>query len=165
MADQAPQGHRENEPIEPLMSLKGDGGWVRRVKAGIVFSICLGVLIVAANLRADKRGMGTHQQLGLHECQFKLQNGYPCPTCGMTTAFTHAASGRLIASAGVQPAGMILAILTAMSAIVSGYILVTGSAVMILVWSMVKMRMLIAGLLLLLGLGWGYTIVIHTLMK
>jgi hypothetical protein len=32
--------------------------------------------------------MGTHQQLGLPECNFKAIAGLPCPSCGMTTSFT-----------------------------------------------------------------------------
>lgn len=30
---------------------------------------------------------GTHQQLGLPECNFKAMVGAPCPSCGMTTSF------------------------------------------------------------------------------
>jgi hypothetical protein len=32
--------------------------------------------------------MGTHQQLGLPECNFKAMVGVPCPSCGMTTSFS-----------------------------------------------------------------------------
>ncbi len=32
--------------------------------------------------------LGTHQQLGLPECNFKMLAGVPCPSCGMTTSFT-----------------------------------------------------------------------------
>lgn len=31
---------------------------------------------------------GTHQQLGLPECNFKTITSVPCPSCGMTTSFT-----------------------------------------------------------------------------
>ena len=37
----------------------------------------------------------------------------PCPTCGMTTSFTHAANGDPIAAFAAQPAGTLLAITTA----------------------------------------------------
>jgi len=32
--------------------------------------------------------LGTHQQLGLPECNFKQLAGVPCPSCGMTTSFS-----------------------------------------------------------------------------
>ena len=32
--------------------------------------------------------MGSHQQLGLPECNFKTFTKIPCPSCGMTTSFS-----------------------------------------------------------------------------
>ncbi len=32
--------------------------------------------------------MGTHRQLGLPECNFKMLTTIPCPSCGMTTSFS-----------------------------------------------------------------------------
>ena len=36
--------------------------------------------------------------------------GRPCPTCGMTTSFAHAAKGHFIEAAKTQPAGFLLAL-------------------------------------------------------
>lgn len=53
----------------------------------------------------------------------------PCPTCGMTTAFSHAAHGHLLASFLAQPMGCVLAIATAMALLLGAYVTVTGSRV------------------------------------
>ena len=56
--------------------------------------------------------MGTHRQLGLLPCGFVTTTGYPCPTCGMTTAFAHAVRGHVGESIRSQPAGFALAAVT-----------------------------------------------------
>ena len=53
----------------------------------------------------------------------------PCPTCGWTTAFAHAADGRLLTSLATQPFGGLLAIATAMAMLLGLYVAVTGSRV------------------------------------
>jgi hypothetical protein len=53
------------------------------------------VLITARLLVPDARGFGTHEQLGLPACAFLAWTGWPCPTCGLTTSFAHAAHGDL----------------------------------------------------------------------
>lgn len=50
-------------------------------------------------------GMGTHRQLGLPPCTFLYLSGIPCPFCGMTTSWTHAAHGQILSSIATQPAG------------------------------------------------------------
>ena len=72
----------------------------------------LGLLVVfgvACCLRPDPRGFGTHTQLGLPPCAFKVVTGNPCPTCGMTTSFAWFARGRLDRSWRANPAGSVLA--------------------------------------------------------
>ena len=76
----------------------------------------MSVLGVAAWLHADPRGVSTHEQLGLPGCTFLQTTGMPCFTCGMTTAFTHAAHGHLLAALYTQPGGAVLAVLTAAAA-------------------------------------------------
>lgn len=178
-----PIGHRDNEPIEPLMSLKednaGDGSSQnsfrgsfrgfrgirdRRGWALLSLIFCLSILFTAGSLKPHTKGMGTHQLLGLRACEFEVSYNMPCPTCGMTTSFAHAARGNLLRSFLVQPAGMVLALLTAMGAIVSVYVLYTGSAIVTLVWSMLSTAQLFKGLLILFAVGWAYTLVIHTLL-
>ena len=67
------------------------------------------VLGVACRLTPDPRGFGTHTQLGLAPCAFKVITGTACPTCGMTTSFAWFARGRLGRSWRANPAGALLA--------------------------------------------------------
>jgi hypothetical protein len=68
-----------------------------------------GVLGLAAWLRPDPSGFGTHMQLGLPPCAFKTVTGRPCPTCGMTTSFAWFTRGRFGRSWQANPAGSLLA--------------------------------------------------------
>lgn len=72
----------------------------------------LAVLGLARWLRPDPRGFGTHRQLGLPPCEFRATTGYPCPACGMTTAFAWMTRGRLEPAWRANPAGCALAPLT-----------------------------------------------------
>ena len=75
--------------------------------------MALGVLVLAALLKPAAAGMGTHQQLGLPPCGWLAATGYPCPTCGMTTAFANAAHASPRASILAQPFGAAFALATA----------------------------------------------------
>lgn len=70
----------------------------------------IAVLGVARWLRPDPQGFGTHEQLGLLPCNFRVITGIGCPSCGMTTAFAWFVRGRLDASWGANPAGCLLAV-------------------------------------------------------
>jgi hypothetical protein len=78
-----------------------------RVAAAFVACVLLAILTLAATLHADPAGHGTHQQIGLPPCGFVIATGKPCPTCGMTTAFTHSAHGRYGKAFLTQPGGMV----------------------------------------------------------
>jgi len=73
----------------------------------------LAVLILAAILTPDERGVGTHQQLGLPPCMTETVLGIPCPFCGMTTSFSHMAHGQVSQAITVQPAGALGFVLSA----------------------------------------------------
>jgi hypothetical protein len=88
------------------------GGRLRRGARWVLVASALaltGVLVTARWLRPDPRGYGTHTQLGLLPCGFFYTTGYPCPSCGMTTAFAWAARGRFDRAWGANPAGSLLA--------------------------------------------------------
>lgn len=131
--------------------------WGDRLVAAVVFAASLGVLVVAAWLRPAEAGTGTHTQLGLPPCGFKFSSGLPCATCGMTTSFSHAANGDLITAVATQPAGTLLAVLTAITAVVSGWALVSGMSLAPLGRAVWRPRHLL-GLIALLLVSWGYTL-------
>lgn len=101
--------------------------WRRRAIAAAVLLGCLAVLLVGASLEPSAAGIGTHQQLNLPPCSFEARYDLPCPTCGVTTAFSLATDGRLVAAAATQPFGAAAALVLAMSAWVAGYVVVTAS--------------------------------------
>jgi hypothetical protein len=70
-------------------------------------------LSLARMLTPAAEGMGTHRQLGLPPCTFLYLLGVPCPFCGMTTSWSHAAHLQLWTSFKVQPMGLVLFAITA----------------------------------------------------
>jgi hypothetical protein len=100
-----------NQPPEVLPAM------TRHVRLGIV-AVAMGLIAlfaVAAWLNPYgpgglPRGMGTHTQLGLPECNFLRLTGLPCPSCGMTTSFALLMHGDLVASLHANAVGTLLAI-------------------------------------------------------
>ena len=73
-------------------SIPVDSWQSRRLIAAIVAIVTGGVLFTAWWLTPDTGGNGTHTQLGLPECNWIVFLDMPCPTCGYTTSFSHAAA-------------------------------------------------------------------------
>ncbi len=86
-------------------------------------------LAIASTLTPATQGMGTHTALGLPPCGWAVASGMPCPSCGMTTSFTWAAHGDLWASFVTQPMGFVLALASAMTALVCLWAACTGARV------------------------------------
>ncbi len=109
-----------------------DRATIRRL-IGVGVALCAAVILgVAAYLKPSPEGLGTHPQLYMPECGWIMLMDLPCPTCGMTTAFAHAAEGHLVASLATQPLGGILAIATAIALLSGLYVAATGSQVAVL---------------------------------
>ena len=68
---------------------------------------------LAISLAPNPAGFGTHQQLGLPPCSFQTMFGIPCPSCGMTTSFSHFVRGHWISSGRANVGGLLLAIVSA----------------------------------------------------
>jgi hypothetical protein len=126
-----------------------------RVAAGVFAAMCLLLLVLSASLRADARGHGTHQQLGLPPCGWVVAFKKPCMTCGMTTAFAFVATGEVRRGFVVQPAGALLAVGVAGLFWVCLYVAATGSRVLEVGGTLLRPRWLLvfAGIILA---AWAY---------
>ena len=145
--DQSAVGHR----------IKGVITFGERLTAALIGLVLLAMLVVGAALRPAPEGHGTHQQMGLPPCGFYLATGTPCPTCGMTTAFTQAAHGRLDLALVAQPAGTVLAVLAAALFWVGLHTALTGSRVAPMLVGGLRGRH-VAWLIGVILAGWGVTV-------
>ena len=128
-----------------------------RIVSVVVFVVTGGVLAVAFSLTPAKEGIGTHHQLGLPPCGTLKLIGVPCATCGMTTAFSYAAHGNLVASFITQPAGAIGAVCTAVLWFVSLWTMLSGAGLTLLAKRLWTRRMAI-GLIVVVIAAWVYKI-------
>ncbi|NOZ38965.1 MAG: DUF2752 domain-containing protein [Planctomycetes bacterium] len=78
-----------------------------RLALAALATVGLTLLVTARFLEPDPRGYGTHEQLGLTPCYFQVTTGYPCPTCGATTAWGHALRGNLAQAAAANLGGVL----------------------------------------------------------
>jgi len=76
-------------------------GWSLLLIAGFGFAI---------QIKPDPRGFGTHQRFGFAPCVIRNQLSIPCPSCGMTTSFSHFVRGQIRQSAEANTAGLVLAL-------------------------------------------------------
>ena len=97
------------EPIAPA----NDRTWSTRLTWLALFAVPAAVLVTAAFLTPSASGHGTHTQLGLPPCGFLVLTGFPCPGCGLTTAFAHMIRGHFIGAAHANPFGVPLFLVTA----------------------------------------------------
>lgn len=151
-----------NQPVHPLGPLVE---WVNplhptlsRLKAVLVFIGCVAILSIAVWVNPDQAGHGSHQQLGLPPCNMVMITGYPCPTCGMTTAFSYSVRGRLISAIQAQPAGFLLAMLTLMTAIASVRVIFTGK-VWVVNWYRISPAIVTIAAIAVILLGWIFKLV------
>lgn len=132
---------------------------VARTISAAVLGGCLLLFGVASRLEPAASGIGSHEQLGLAPCGLMMLWRFPCPTCGMTTAFANTARGRFVSAFHAQPAGLALAVAVAVSAIAAGNTLVTGRTLRVN-WFRLSPTGLGFGVAGLLLAAWVYKIVV-----
>jgi hypothetical protein len=133
----------------------------RRIVGAVVAIAAAVILGIAAWLEPSPTGLGTHSQvMAMPPCGWVAMADVPCPTCGMTTAFAHAAEGNLLAAVRAQPFGAILAVAVAVALVVGVYTAITGSRVAVLFSRLWGRR---AAWALGLGLGgaWVYKLLVY----
>jgi hypothetical protein len=82
-------------------------GAQRRLLAALGLGLIL-ILVIAATLKPDPRGYGTHRQLGWPPCGTRMLLGIRCPSCGMTTSWAHLVRGHLRSALRANVAGTLL---------------------------------------------------------
>jgi hypothetical protein len=112
-------------PMLPRLSRKtlmDVPAWTPVLPAAVRLLLLLGglglaaLLVLAMCLKPDARGFGTHQQITFHPCTSLTWFGVRCPSCGMTTAWSHVVRGQLPSAVAANSGGALLAILAAMLA-------------------------------------------------
>jgi len=93
-------------------------------------------------------------------CGMKQRTGLPCPTCGMTTGVLAFARGEVLTAFYVQPAGAFLCALLIVAAFFAFLTAVLGVYFHFFdrLWAEIKVRYVVAGLLVILAAGWAVTL-------
>lgn len=104
-----------NDEEEVLDVVPALAHWVR----GLLIVVALGLIsifAIAIWLKPyDEEGrplrQETHRQMGLPPCTFYVwTDGYPCPSCGMTTSFALLMHGDIVNSLKANAVGTVLAL-------------------------------------------------------
>ncbi len=131
-----------------------------RLYAVLIFAGVSAVFLAALWVTPSESGVGTHHQLGLPTCGWIVAADLPCPTCGMTTSFSHAVRGQFFQSLFAQPFGLVLAIITLFMGAISLFTAVTGHS-LALIWMPFCSRKYIILLGTLALLAWGFKILAY----
>ena len=137
-------------------------------RAGVVLRafnvVCAAAVIVvmgmAASVAPDSRGHGTHEGLGMQPCGFRSVTRLPCPTCGMTTAFSEMAHFRLVDAFVHQPFGTVLFLLVLLSCAGWLYTAATGRRWPLWIGFFLRSPRFLYGMMALFLGSWGYTLLV-----
>ncbi|MCK6484327.1 MAG: DUF2752 domain-containing protein [Phycisphaerae bacterium] len=143
--------------VRPWLSAsRGRSTRTRWIGAIIAAASCT-VLGFATYLPPSESGVGTHRGLGLPPCGFLLMSGLPCPTCGMTSAFSWMMHGHPVRAFISQPVGALLS-LAVMAAAVIGTWMVLGGRRLEVDWYRVSPSAMVMTLAVTFFVGWGVKI-------
>ena len=122
--------------------------------------------LLAAGVVALFGGLWLLQRVGFDfgllfgPCGMKQRTGLPCPTCGMTTCVLAFARGQVLTAFYVQPAGALLCWLLIVVAFFAFLTAVLGVYFHFFdrLWAELRVRYIVAGLLVILAAGWAVTL-------
>src|SRR5688572_32645537 len=110
-------------PAADSVRAAADLRWYQRIAMVAGGLVLVALLALAAVLKPNTSGMGTHRQLGLPPCSLVVLTGVRWPSCGMTTSWAHLMRGNFAASVRANSGGTLFAL----AAIASGpSLLVSG---------------------------------------
>ena len=131
------------------------GPWLDRLIAVVVVAAAAGMVYALRRVRPDGRGFGTHEQLGMQPCGWPASYGFPCPTCGVTTAASHLVHLEPIDAMIAQPFGAALALVGLLGAGYAAVCLLTGRSYMDRIVRLPYGTAFVVGLILLFA-SWLY---------
>ena len=123
----------------------------RLVPEVALLCLCAGMVLVASFLTPSPHGTGTHTQLGLPPCGFLVVYHKPCPSCGLTTAFSNMARGQVEAAFRAHPAGPVAFLYAFGCALVSLYSVAIGRRLIVRDEWAVKSFVIVAGGVMVVG--------------
>jgi hypothetical protein len=136
------------------------GRW-ERAAVTLAGGLLIGLLITAALLKPSPAGLGTLQQLGLPPCTFRQLFGIRCPSCGMTTSWSHLMHGSLTAAWRANVGGTLLALVAAwcgpwlfLSGVRSRWLLAPPHELVLLVVGLTVVVVTLIDWTVRLSLGW-----------
>ena len=122
--------------------------------------------LIASGIVALFGGLWLLQRVGFDfgtlfgPCGMKQRTGLPCPTCGMTTCVLAFARGEVLTAFYVQPAGalgcsllLVVAFFAFLTAVLGVYFHFFAR-----LWAELRVKYLVAGLLVILAAGWAVTL-------
>lgn len=143
--------------VRPWLCVSRSRSTRTRWIGALIAAACGTVLGFGAYLSPSESGVGTHRGLGLPPCGFLLMSGLPCPTCGMTSAFSWMMHGHPARAFVSQPVGALMS-LAAMAALVIGVWMAAGGRRLEIDWYRVSPSALVMGLATIFFVGWGVKI-------
>ncbi len=123
----------------------------RMVAEMALLLLCGGILLIAAFLTPSPTGFGTHTQLGMPPCGFLLVYHKPCPSCGLTTAFSNMVRGQVVSAFRAHPAGPLAFAYAGLCCLGCLYSLAVGRRLLIRDEWAVKSFVIVAGGVMVVG--------------
>ena len=119
----------------------------------------LGLVVIAALTEPDPVVGRTRSVLPIPRCGVLVRTGWPCPSCGMTTAFAYVVRGRLDRALLAQPAGALFGLVVSLGWPLGVVVAVSGRRPGVAFWVLRHSGWLLLGLGVFWIGSWGLRMV------